>query len=66
MTKSQSDQILDYLKRGRSINPLTALRLFGSYRLAARIRDLRARGVEIDTKMQKTRNGQTFARYSLA
>lgn len=61
----QASQILTYMKRGRSIDPMTALRLFNCFRLAARINELR---VEYDIKreMARTREGKNFARYSLA
>ena len=41
MKHSQNARILAYMKQGRSITPLLALRLFGSLRLAARIYDIR-------------------------
>jgi hypothetical protein len=63
---TQSDQILSYLKRGRSIDPQVALRLFYCFRLAARIRDLRAAGNEIITERVRNREGKAYARYSLA
>lgn len=37
---NQCSQILNYLKRGKSITPLEALRYFGCMRLQARIYDL--------------------------
>lgn len=46
---SQCDQILSYLKDGHSITPIDALNLFGCFRLAARISDLKKRGNEIIT-----------------
>lgn len=46
---SQCDQILGYLKEGHSITPIDALNLFGCFRLAARIADLKKRGNEIIT-----------------
>lgn len=42
--KSQNDQILSWLKKGRVINPKLALQKFGTMRLAARICDLRQAG----------------------
>ena len=48
--KSQCTQIHILLKSG-PITPHHALRLCGTFRLAARIFDLRARGVDIETRM---------------
>ena len=62
---SQEQQILEYLKTGKSITPLDALNKFGCFRLGARIWDLRKKGhhiEEMDTKL----NGKRFARYFLA
>ena len=42
--------ILDHLKRFGSIEPLTALREYGVYRLSAVIFDLKHMGYEIDTE----------------
>ena len=41
--KTQNQQIEAYLKSGKKITPLTALRNFGSLRLGARIFQLRNR-----------------------
>ena len=49
--KSQCDAILDYLRRGKILTPLDALRLFGCFRLAARIHDLRSQGYTIETEI---------------
>ena len=37
---SQARQILAYMQKGNRINPLEALRLFDSFRLGARIKDI--------------------------
>ena len=47
--KSQNDMIHEYLLAGNTITPVDALREFGCFRLAARIDDLRTRGVDIET-----------------
>jgi hypothetical protein len=64
--KDQASQILEYMRRGRSIDPMVALRLFGSFRLAARIKDLKDDGHRITREMIETREGKKIARYSLA
>lgn len=48
--KTQKSVILDHLKRFGSIEPLTALREYGCYRLGARIADLRHDGYNIITE----------------
>ena len=42
---SQNEQILDWLRQGRSITPREAILNFNCYRLAARISELRDRGL---------------------
>ena len=62
--KSQNEQILQHLKRGRKITPLDALNKFGCFRLAARISDLRNQGHVISTE-NVTKEGKTFASYKM-
>lgn len=47
---TQKSVILDHLKRFGNIEPLTALREYGCYRLGARIADLRRDGHNIITE----------------
>tara|TARA_A100001391_G_scaffold189973_1_gene161904 strand:+ start:200 stop:403 length:204 start_codon:yes stop_codon:yes gene_type:complete len=61
---TQNQQILEYLKSGKTITPLIALEKFGCFRLSARIFNLREEGNAIITK-NITRKGKTFAEYSL-
>ena len=61
---TQANQILSALKRGEKLTPLQALRKYGCMRLAARIKDLRDAGYEINTTLTKTQ-GSRVARYSL-
>ena len=60
---TQDQQILDYLKSGKTLTPLVALEKFGCFRLSARIFNLREEGHAIITK-NVTRKGKTFAEYS--
>lgn len=53
---SQCDRILLYLQQNGSITALDAMREFGCMRLAARINDLRRRGVGIRSTTQDTVN----------
>ncbi len=66
---SQSQQILDWMKQGNGITQMQAVRMFGCFRLSARIFDLKAGGHDIETVnvVKKDKNGRTkqFARYYL-
>lgn len=65
-SSSQKDRILDYLMEGHSLTPLEALNLFGTFRLGARIADIKAEGYLIRTERVKDpRTGKYYARYSL-
>ena len=61
---SQRDQILTHLKRGSSLTPAGAMSLFGCYRLAARVAELRGAGHNILTHTEE-RGGKRYARYVL-
>ncbi len=67
---SQKRFILAHLQRFGFIEPLTALREYGCYRLGARIADLRDEGYDITTERTKAKSkitGRTvqFAKYIL-
>ena len=62
---SQNKQILDHLKRGIDITPMSALRLYGCFRLAARIHELRSDCHDIVTIKEPTEDGKYVARYKL-
>ena len=62
--ESQNKEILRWLKRGKSITALMALRKFGCLRLAARIFELIESGNNIKRDMVKI-NGKKVARYYL-
>lgn len=47
--ESQNSKLLEHLRDHKRIEPMTALRHLGIYRLAARIKDLRDSGHEIIT-----------------
>ena len=61
---SQEQQILNHLKKGLTIDPIIALRRYRCLRLAARIHDLRAKGHQIKTEMEKD-GDKTWAVYYL-
>jgi len=64
--KSQTERIEEYLGKGHTLTPLSALRLFGCLRLGARIFDLRKKGLPIEGKMIKTISGKWVKLYSLS
>ena len=65
MSETQNDAILRLLRaQPEGITSLQALRECGSFRLAARISDLRAAGHDITSEMV-TVNGKRVARYRL-
>lgn len=65
MPDTQNQSILNWLKTGASLTPWDALQMFGCFRLAARIHDLRERGHNIEMEMVEKENGRKYARYWL-
>lgn len=61
---SQADAIALYLDSGHELTPIQALEMFGCFRLAARIKDLRVRGLPIET-LERTSGDKRFAAYRL-
>ena len=59
---TQNVQILRYLETGKTLTPIDALTLFGSFRLGARIFELRQQGHEIK-KVLLRKNNKNFACY---
>jgi hypothetical protein len=62
-TDSQNALIKGWLLNGHSITQLEALTQFGCFRLAARIADLRDKGLNVVTDMVTLENGKRVARY---
>jgi hypothetical protein len=60
---SQLQQILNHLRRA-PLDPLTALKRYGCFRLGARIWDLKRKGFAIRTAWVR-QGGKRFARYQL-
>jgi len=58
-----ADKILKYLEERKTISLLEAWQLFGTISIRERIRDLRDRGVDIETKM--VINPQTKRRHAV-
>ena len=65
MKVSQKNRILAFLLQGNTITPLEALVKFGSFRLGARIYDLRQAGWNITSELIKTINESSVAQYKL-
>ena len=63
--KTQEENILSHLESGKHLTPLDALDLYGCFRLASRVFDLRKAGHSILMK-SVTNNGKTFASYFMA
>ena len=61
---TQTEQILNYLKKGNKITPLEALNQFGCFRLASRIWDIRNSGHNIQA-MRITKGDKNFCQYKL-
>ncbi len=60
---SQAKRILSYMLAGNRITPIEALEKFGSFRLGARIADLRAAGHDIKSEFVTTNTGKHVKQY---
>lgn len=63
-TKSQTQEIYEWLQQGRAIDPMLALERFGVFRLSGRILELRQAGHPITTTIIE-KNNKRFASYTL-
>ena len=61
---TQNEWVLSQLKRGKKLTALDALQGCGSFKLATRISELKAKGHNIISETI-SKNGKRFARYSL-
>jgi hypothetical protein len=61
---SQTDDVLKYLKTGKRLTALEALRNFGCMRLASRISELRKQGVLIATQKVEVKTSRGYATVS--
>ena len=61
----QCQQVLSHLQSGKPITALEALRLYGIFRLASRIHDLKKAGLTIQSRDIVTDNGKKIAQYYL-
>ena len=58
---SQENEILEYLMTGKTLTPIEALQRFRTFRLAARIANLRKEGFHIETELYGDK--KKYARY---
>lgn len=71
MKKTQRQKIKEYLLKGRSLTQVQALNLFGCFRLASRIHDIRNEISDkkepylLHSEMIKLANGKRVARYRI-
>lgn len=63
---SQADQILAHLEAGGTLTQMEATVKFGCTRLAARIWDLRGRGIEVRERRVRVGLGKWVSEYSIA
>lgn len=62
---SQNAEILSYLMKGKTLTPIEALQMFGSFRLAARVYELKNLGHPIVSEKITVGDGQHVASYSI-
>jgi len=62
----QCQQVLSHLQSGKPITALEALRLYGIFRLASRIHDLKKAGLTIQSRDIQTENGKKVSQYYVA
>lgn len=66
MVKPQTRATLELLRsHPEGVTPLDALDAIGSFRLGARVWELKAEGYAIESQMVTTANGKRIARYRL-
>lgn len=65
MSEAQNLQVLNYLKTGKILTPMEALDMFGCFRLAARIYELKDKGWPIYCERKPTDSGKIVGHYSL-
>ena len=63
---SQCAMIKDWLEQGNVIDSMTALNLFGCFRLPSRICDLKQQGMKITDRWKTTSTGKRVKEYLLS
>lgn len=64
-TVSHKDAVLGHLKERSTITPMEALTVYGIFRLAPRIHELRRDGHKIQTILREDSVGKRYAQYKL-
>lgn len=64
-SKSQTDQILEWMLSGNTITPLEALNRFKCFRLGARIADIKKKGYIVYSEFVNTESEKKVKRYHL-
>ena len=59
----QCQQVLSHLQSGKPLTSLEALRLYGIFRLASRIHDLKKNGIAIKSRDVETETGKKVSQY---
>lgn len=62
---TQTQRIRKHLEDGKTITPAIAIAVYGIFRLAAVVNDLRNMGVEIDAVIKHDEMGKKYAEYRL-
>ncbi len=62
---TQCEMILEHLKKGHAVTPLEALKMFGCFRLGARIWELKQRGYDIEMQLSEVMGGKHVAEYRM-
>ena len=65
-SESQCAKIRYWLESGNTLTSIEALQMFGCFRLASRIHDLREQGLNIGTKKIITATGKRVTQYFIA
>ena len=63
--KTQSQAILEYMKAHGGITQLEATKFLGITRLSARVFDMKAEGVNIQTRWEQGKNRYGITRYKV-
>ncbi len=66
MKQSQEQSIAAHLKSGKKLTAISALKLFGCFRLSGRIYTLRQQGMNIQSKIITTPSGKHVSEYKLS
>jgi hypothetical protein len=61
----QARRVLRHLEKNQSITPLEALGVYGIFRLAARVLEIRKQGFDVKTHYKTDDNGKQYAAYQL-